>query len=149
MTGPGCTHARTHTHARARAEGWLARQCCTRASTRSARRRRRGRISMRAAPSIHAANYYRKRRNRARPGNWLPRLGLHIPHSQVAPRGAVFAKLLARSLARSLPGRAIATRQFQRTTTVPGYYCGRAIRPRALFRGSAVGYRFAIALRWG
>jgi len=33
---------------------------------------------------------------------------VYIFRSQVAPRGAVFAKLLARSLARSLPGRAIA-----------------------------------------
>lgn len=37
-----------------------------------------GRISMRAVSLIHAANYYRKRRNRARPGNWLPLLSLHI-----------------------------------------------------------------------
>jgi len=140
--GRGCTHIHM------RAQGRLARHCCTRAPTRSVRRRRRGRISMRAAPSIHAANYYRKRRNRARPGNWLPRLGLHIPLASRSPGGS-FCQV-ARSLASSLPPRSRyrATRRFQRTirllAIVPGYYCGRAVRPRALFRGSAVGCRFAL-----
>lgn len=41
----------------------------------------RGRISMRAVTPIHAANYYRKRRNRTRLGNWPPRLDLYSIYS--------------------------------------------------------------------
>jgi len=141
MTGPGRWDAATRAHTCARGGE-------ARAPTRSVRRRRRGRISMRAAPSIHAANYYRKRRNRARPGNWLPRLGLHIPLASRSPGGS-FCQV-ARSLASSFPplGRAIA-RQFQRTTrllaTAPGYYCtsGSLVLRELYFEGA----QSAIVLR--
>jgi len=57
----------------------------------------RGHISMRAVTSIHAANYYRKRRNCTRPGNWPSRFDLYSTfHSQGTLRGVVFAKFLTR-----------------------------------------------------
>jgi len=57
----------------------------------------RGHISMRAVTSIHAANYYRKRRNCTRPGNWPSRFDLYSTfRSQGTLRGVVFAKFLTR-----------------------------------------------------
>lgn len=51
---------------------------------------------MRAVTSIHAANYYRKRRNCTHSGNWPSRLDLYsISRSQGTLRGVVFAKFLA------------------------------------------------------
>lgn len=66
---------------------------------------RRGRISMRAVTSIHAANYYRKRRNRTRPGNWPPRLDLYSTfRSQGTLRGGSFYRV-SRSPAPRPPSR--------------------------------------------
>lgn len=64
------------------------------------------RISMRAAPPIHAANYYRKRRNSARVReNWLPLDSVYTFRSQGGSRGGSFCSSFSRpshSVARSL-----------------------------------------------
>lgn len=66
---------------------------------------RRGRISMRAVTSIHAANYYRKRCNRTRPGNWPPRLDLYSTfRSQGTLQGGSFYRV-SRSPALRPPSR--------------------------------------------
>lgn len=70
------------------------RRNCTRTDRRATYR---GHISMRAVTSIHAANYYRKRRNCTRPGNWPSRFDLYSTfRSQGTLRGVVFAEFLAR-----------------------------------------------------